>query len=65
MKKKDVHNGRPKALTKPMRAFIEQNREKTGKELYELIRANMGYTGSLKTVQNELTKVRNKHRIDF
>jgi hypothetical protein len=50
--------GRPSVLTEPQRAFIEQNKEKTGKELYEHLRAYMGYTGSLKTVQNELGKVR-------
>jgi hypothetical protein len=62
---KEVHNGRPKVLTEPMRAFIDQYRESTAKELYEHLRCYMGYTGSLKTVQNELTKVRDKHRIDF
>lgn len=65
VREKEVHYGRPKALTDAHRAFIEENRQMTGKELYELLRANMGYTGSLKTVQNELTKSRSKHRVDF
>lgn len=62
---KEFQNGRPSVLTEPQRAFIEQNREKTGKELYELLRSNMSYLGSLKTVQNELTKIRRKYRVDF
>lgn len=64
-KEKKGHGGRPSVLTDAQRAFIEKNMGKTGREIYEFLRANMGYTGSLKTVQNELTKIRNKHRIDF
>lgn len=50
--------GRPQALTAPQKDFIARNDKMTGKELYELLRGVYGYTGALKTVQNELVKAR-------
>ena len=52
------NKGRPEALNASQRDFIARNDDKTGKALYEHLRAEMGYTGSLKTVQNELSKRR-------
>lgn len=52
------HRGRPEALTTPQRDFIAMNDKMSGKELYEALRASYGYTGALKTVQNELSKAR-------
>ena len=52
------HRGRPEALNASQRDFIARNDKMTGKALYERLRADMGYTGALKTVQNELSKIR-------
>lgn len=52
------HRGRPEALTAHQRDFIARNDKMTGKALYERLKADMGYTGALKTVQNELSKIR-------
>lgn len=54
----NARRGRPEALTAPQRDFIARNDKMTGKELYELLRGVYGYTGALKTVQNELVKAR-------
>lgn len=55
--------GRPEALTAPQRDFISRHDKMTGKELYERLKADMGYTGALKTVQNELGKVRKLNQV--
>ena len=52
------NKGRPEALNASQRDFIARNDNMTGKALYEHLRAEMGYIGSLKTVQNELSKRR-------
>lgn len=52
------HRGRPEALTAHQRDFIARNDNMTGKALYNHLRTYMGYKGALKTVQNELSKVR-------
>lgn len=52
------NKGRPGALNASQKDFIARNDNMTGKALYEHLRAEMGYTGSLKTVQNELSKRR-------
>lgn len=54
--------GRPEALTTPQRDFISRHDKMTGKELYERLRADMSYRGSLKTVQNELSKLRKRSK---
>lgn len=59
----DGHRGRPEALTAPQRDFITRNYNMTGKALYEHLKANMGYLGALKTVQNELGKIRKLNKI--
>lgn len=52
------HRGRPEALNASQRDFIVRNHGMTGKALYNHLRADMGYKGALKTVQNELSKIR-------
>lgn len=54
----NARRGRPEALNDSQRDFIASHTEMTGKALYEHLRADMGYKGSLKTVQNELSKWR-------
>lgn len=58
LKEFNGRRGRPEALNASQRDFIARNDKKTGKELYERLRADMGYTGALKTVQNELSEIR-------
>lgn len=58
LKEFNGRQGRPEALNASHRDFIASNTFITARALYEHLRANMGYKGSLKTVQNYLGEVR-------